>query len=96
MKTDYQNLIINKIRKLRNEKNYSQQKLSIILDISNGQIGNIETPSKDTKYTLRHIYKICKEFNIPIDNIFMEDEDYYDGNDFIDKLIKNIIRYENK
>ena len=51
-KTKYQQTIIAKLRRLREEKGYSQQKIGYILGLSNGQVGNIESTKQTHKYTL--------------------------------------------
>lgn len=97
MKTSYQIAVISKLRKLREELGYSQKDIAMILDISNGQIGNIESPKAANKYTLSQIYSLCHTFRIPIEQIFIEDEELSTGKDIINLLISKIIRYgENK
>ncbi len=96
MKSDYQNEIIDKVRKLRREKDYSQAEVAALLGISDGQMGNIESPRTPYKYTLEHLYKICREFRYPIDNLFLEDEDYEKADDIVNLLIGKIVRYERK
>ncbi|MGO5493954.1 helix-turn-helix transcriptional regulator [Parabacteroides merdae] len=94
MKSEYQNYIINKIRRLREERQYSQENIATLLGLCNGHIGNIESPKTSHKYTLSHIFKICNEFNYPIEQIFLEDEDYKTNIDIVSNIIKKIIRYE--
>lgn len=96
MKTEYQNHIINRIRQLREERGYTQGKTASLIGISNGQIGNIESPRTPHKYTLSHIRCICKEFGYPIDHLFIEDADLYRQTDFINILIDKIIKYEQR
>ena len=96
MKTDYQNNIILRLRKIREENKYSQKEIAQLLGISNGQMGNIESPKYPNKYTLSQIYRISNNFNIPIDHIFLEDEDYSSNKDIINLLISNIIKYEER
>lgn len=94
MKSDYQNTIVSKIRKLRLSKNYSQQDISAILNISNGQIGNIETPSKSHKYTLAQLAILCDEFNISITSLFLEDIEGFSTDEVTKRLINSLIEYE--
>ncbi len=94
MKNEYQNYIVNKIRKLRIEKGYSQGKLASVIGISNGQIGNIESPKTPYKYTLSHIQQICSEFKYPIEQIFLEEDDDSKENSIINLLISKIVKYE--
>lgn len=91
-KTEYQQAIITKLRKLREERGYSQQCIAAILGLSNGQVGNIESSKQTHKYTLSQIKTLCDEFNIRIEQIFLEEDDYKNNN-IIDLLIKKIIKY---
>jgi transcriptional regulator with XRE-family HTH domain len=94
MKTDYQILIISRLRKLREEQNFSQKDVAETLGISNGQMGNIESPPSRNKYTLEQIFILCHTFKIRIEQLFIEEEDFISGQNFIDLLISNIIKYE--
>lgn len=96
MKTEYQNFIILRLKKIRNEFGYSQKDVAMMLGISPGQLGNIESPKAANKYTLSQIFAICNNFNIPIEHIFIEDEDYAENKDIISLLISKIIKYEEK
>ena len=51
MKTEYQNYIIYRIRQLREERGYTQGKVASVIGISNGQMGNIESPKTCLLYT---------------------------------------------
>lgn len=93
MKSEYQNFIIMKLRKLREEFHYSQKDIATILGISPGQLGNIESPKATNKYTLSQIYTLCGIYKIPIEQIFIEDEELYLGKDIINLLISKIIKY---
>lgn len=94
MKSEYQNIIVDRIRRIRLSKNYSQQDISAILDISNGQVGNIETPTKSHKYTLAQIAALCDEFNIKITDLFLEDIEGLNSEEVLRRLINSIIEYE--
>ena len=96
MKTEYQNTIILRFKKLRMENGYSQKKIAMLLGISPGQMGNIESPKAENKYTLSQIYNLCCKFKYPIEHIFIEDEEYGMGKDIINLLISKIIKYEEK
>lgn len=82
-----------KIRKLRLERNISQMALSDILDVSDGQIGNIESPRFQHKYTLKQIYTFCTFIDYPFEKVFLSDEELASKNS-IALLIKKIIQYE--
>ena len=94
-KTQFQIDVIFSIKKLRNESNVSQSQLSDLLSISNGQIGNIESPKFPHKYTLRQIYVMCKFFNYPIEKIFFnESELNLSKEQTIEVLILKLIEYD--
>ncbi len=94
MNNEYQLNIINKVRKLREENNYSQSQLALYLGVSDGQIGNIESTKYNQKYTLSQLYKVCKLFGLPIEHLFIEDDEYTSKTDIIDLLVSNIVKYE--
>ena len=94
MKTDYQNAIINKIRRFRFKKNISQYRLETLLGISPGQIGNIETPNRSHKYTLVQLSIICDELGMRMQDLFLDDPDSLSQEDLIRRLINSIIEYE--
>lgn len=85
--------IILKIRNLRMEHGLSQQGLSNVLGVSEGQIGNIESPRFQHKYTLKQIYKFCKFIEYPFERIFLTDDEMLSGNK-TNLLIERIIEYE--
>ena len=92
---DYQDKIIQTIKKIRLEKNISQSKLSELLGISRGQIGNIENPNYPHKYTLKQIVTICRHLDYPIEKIFIpEMEIAHDCSVAINALMESVIRYE--
>lgn len=94
MKTEYQNKVILNLKRLREINEFSQSKVALFLGISNGQIGNIETPTSPHKYTLAQIAKLCKKFKVPIELVF-----YGNGVDASkiskEELLKKIIEYQN-
>lgn len=96
MKNEYQNQIILRLKRCREHLGLSQMDIADKLGISYGQMGNIESPKQSHKYTLEHIYSLSKFLKIPIEQIFLSDEDFTDNKDIIDKLITNIIRYEKR
>lgn len=94
MKTEYQNKVILNIRRLRDKNNISQSKVALILGISNGHIGNIETPTSSYKYTLSQIVKLCKIFKVPIEYAFY-DVDVDVSKISKDDLVNKIVEYQN-
>ena len=95
MKTDFQLTIIERIKKLRTEHDASQAQIATILEISTGQMGNIETPKAAHKYTLGQIAIICNEYKISVADIFLPKEYRQLSTDSqIDLLIQKIVEYE--
>lgn len=95
MKSNYQISIIDKLRTLRQEHQFSQAQVASILGISTGQMGNIETLKASHKYTLEQIYTLCKKFKISVVDIFLNDEEKkLPADEKINVLIKNIVNYE--
>ena len=92
---DYQDKVIQSIKKLRTERGVSQAKLSEILGISRGQIGNIENPKYSHKYTLKQIDTICKHLDYPIEKIFLPDISIApECSEAVNAVISSIVKYE--
>ncbi|MCK9301860.1 MAG: XRE family transcriptional regulator [Bacteroidales bacterium] len=85
--------VIQKIKYLRIEHNISQIALSDILEISSGQVGSIESPRFQHKYTLKQIKKFCSHINYPFEQIFL-DEIEIESPNYTDLLIQKIIEYD--
>ena len=71
-KTEYQMTIINRVRDLRQKVSVSQAQLSVVIGVTPGQIGNIESTNYSHKYTLNHLNQIAKHFGIPTESLFLE------------------------
>ena len=92
---DYQDKIIQRIKKLREDNGISQAKLSEILGISRGQVSNIENPHYSHKYTLKQIDTICKHLDYPIEKIFLPNVKIAaECSEAVDVVISSIIKYE--
>lgn len=89
-KTDFQNEVINRIRLLRTNNEISQIGLANIIEVSNGQIGNIESPKFRHKYTLKQLYLIAKYFNVTPYFLLTGITDEADS----DSLLKALIKYD--
>lgn len=90
IKTEYQNEVINRVRLLRRENDVSQVLLANLIEVSHGQIGNIESPKFRHKYTLKQLYCISKHFNVALSYLLTGSYRELDS----ENLIKAIIRYE--
>jgi transcriptional regulator with XRE-family HTH domain len=88
MKTEFQYKVISRIKKLREEKNYTQASIAKLLEISPGQLGNIESIKQEHKFTLAQILKICDELNISIENIFLPEKEGAKTREVIEAIVK--------
>lgn len=91
--TKIEEQVIQTIRKLRMERNISQLAMSNILGISDGQVGNIESPRYQHKYTLKQIYTFCSFIEYPFEKIFLSENEISSKN-HINILIEKIIQYD--
>ena len=89
-KSDYQMQVINRIKSIRYDLNISQVKIAEWLNLSNGQVGNIESVKFPHKYTLKQLKCICDHFNIKIENILLDS----DEKKSIESVINKLIEYE--
>lgn len=92
-KSVFQDIIIQKIKHLRTDNNIRQLGLSNLLEISSGQVGNIESSRFQHKYTLKQIYTFCTHIGYPTERIFLTDEEISAAN-HINLLIQKIIEYD--
>ena len=88
MKTQYQYEVISRLKKLREDKNYTQASLAKLLEISPGQLGNIESIKQEHKFTLAQILKICDELGGSIETMFLPDSKDVNTRDVIEAIIK--------
>ena len=93
MKTQFQYEVISKLKKYREEKNYTQASIAKLLGISPGQLGNIESYKQDHKFTLAQIMKICDLLEIDILDILLPER----GTEIEPrKLLEAIVAYQEK
>ena len=67
-----------KIKKLREEKNLSQEQLANLLDISQSKISKIEN-GRLKKIEMKLVLKFCKSIDVSLDEFF-ENKDTVDAN----------------
>jgi len=92
---EYQDKIIQTIKRIRVERDISQAKLSEMLGISRGQVGNIENPNYPHKYTLKQIVNVCEKLDVPIEHIFIPEQKVKpECSEVIKGLVDCIIKYE--
>lgn len=72
-KSEYQIIVINRVKKLRVARNISQQQLATVIDATNGTVGNIESLKYANKYTLKQLNLLAKHFEVPIENFFLNE-----------------------
>lgn len=92
MKTPFQYEIISRLKKAREDKNFTQASIAKHLEISPGQLGNIESYKQDHKFTLAQILKICDLLEIDIESIFLPER----GEVNTLEVIEAIIKYQEK
>lgn len=88
IKTEYQLEVISRIRKLRIDNEVSQIGLANLIYISNGQIGNIESPKFQHKYTLKQLYIIAQYFKVSMDYILTGSNEALSSTQLIEALIR--------
>jgi len=92
--TNYQDEIIQRIKKLREAQGISQSKMGEILGISRGQVSNIENPLYPHKYTLKHIDTLCRYLNYPIEKVFLPNVKIApECSEAVDEVIRSIVKY---
>ena len=62
LKSDIENFVINKVREKREQASLSQSQLAEEIGVSNGFIGQVESPKFPAKYNLNHINKLAVVF----------------------------------
>lgn len=66
MGTPIDQYVIDKVRKMRDERNMSQREFADAINLSHGYVGDIEAGRKSAKYSLFHISEIAKVFKCSI------------------------------
>lgn len=89
-KTPFQIDVVDRIRELRRDRGISQSELAAVIEISNGQIGNIESPKFRHKYTLKHLYLISSYFGVSLGYLLTG----VTGEIGTEKLIEALIEYD--
>lgn len=63
LKSEIELFVISKVKALREKANFSQSELAVLLNVSNGFIGQVESSNHPSKYNLDHIDKLAVIFN---------------------------------
>ena len=93
MKTPFQYEIISRLKKAREDKSFTQASIAKHLEISPGQLGNIESYKQDHKFTLAQILKICDLLEIKIEEVLLPEKI---ANAKIRDVIEAIVKYQEK
>lgn len=95
-KSEYQLQIIFKIKQEREARGLGQKNIADILGISEGHVGNIESPKFPQKYTLKQLDTLCKYFKMPTEQLFITDDIYVQEDiNITTLLVEKIVEYEN-
>ena len=94
MKTEYQQFVINRIKGIRESNGITQMAFAKLLDISPGQMGNIESYKQPHKYTVKQILTICDSLGINIEDVLFEDGSQRSYS--VREVVCAIIRYQEK
>ena len=62
-KSSFELAIVENVKRLRKQNNKSQTYLAMILDVSDGYIGQIESLNSSSMYSYDQLNKIAKDFN---------------------------------
>jgi transcriptional regulator with XRE-family HTH domain len=71
-KTEIESFVINKVREKREQAKLSQSELAGYLEVSNGFIGQAESPNYPTKYNLNHLNKLAIIFKCSLKDFMPE------------------------
>ncbi len=86
-KSSNQLKVVNRVRDLRISKDISQIKIANLLDVSNGYVGNVESPKFQHKYTLKQLWVLSKYFNVSLDYLLTGNNKELSKEELINKLI---------
>lgn len=90
LKTTYQLEVVNRVKALRISNDLSQIKIANLLDVSNGFVGNVESPKYRHKYTLKQLWTLAKHFGVSLDYILTGKETVLSS----EQLVKYLISYD--
>lgn len=71
-KTEIDLYVINKIKEIRVAKGMTQSDLALALGMSNGFIGQIESPRYRAKYNVSHLNEVARIFGCSTKDFFPE------------------------
>ncbi|MBB6130150.1 helix-turn-helix domain-containing protein [Mucilaginibacter lappiensis] len=72
LKSDIEAYVINKVKEKREQQNLSQAELAVLLNVSNGFIGQAESSKSPTKYNLNHLNQLAIVFGCSVKDFIPE------------------------
>ena len=93
MKTEYQQKVINRIKSIREDKGITQLAFAQLLDISPGQMGNIDSYKQPHKFTIKQIVTICDSLGVKIEDVLFPDN-LSSKSYSVRDVVNAIIRYQ--
>jgi transcriptional regulator with XRE-family HTH domain len=73
LKSDIENYVSNKVKEMRIAHNLSQSELAVVLNVSNGFIGQVESSNSPTKYNLDQLNQLAIIFKCSIKDFFPDE-----------------------
>jgi len=70
--TRIEDYVIQKVKSMRHDKEWSQQVLADYMNLSQSFIKDVESPKNRAKYNLNHINTLARIFNCPFADFFPE------------------------
>jgi transcriptional regulator with XRE-family HTH domain len=61
-KSNFETAVVDNVRRERNKRNVTQPALALLLEVTDGYIGQIESHKSPSKYTLDQLNKIALDF----------------------------------
>ena len=68
--TQIEQYIIERVKKMREERDMSQAELADLMNVSHSFVGQIESSNYRTKYNLNHINTLASIFECPFADFF--------------------------
>jgi transcriptional regulator with XRE-family HTH domain len=65
--------VIKQVKKIREDRGFTQEQLSLALDLSNTFIGQIESVKTPAHYNIQHLNRIAKILKCSLHDIFPKD-----------------------
>lgn len=71
-KTAFEMAVVDKVATIRREKGISQDGIATILGLTRGFIGQVESPSNASTYSLNHLNRLAFEFGCSVHDLVPE------------------------